>query len=67
MSVVIDFSFLVAGFANILPAFSILWEVQTRYSKALKYSEQYIIQYHLSGTKVIIWICFEYDAVFNFS
>ena len=66
MSVVIDFPFLGAGFANILPAFSISWEVQTRYSKALKYSEQYI-RYHLSGTKVIIWICFEYDAVFNFS
>ena len=60
------FSFLGAGFANILPAFSISWEVQTKYWKALKYSEQYIL-YHLSGAKVIIWICSEYDIVFNFS
>ena len=32
------------------------------YSRILKYSEQYI-QDHLSGTKVRIWIGFEYDAV----
>ena len=35
-------------------------------SKTLKYSEQYI-QDNLSDTKVSIWICFEHDAVFNFS
>ena len=62
----IVFAFLGAGFANIPPTFFISCEVQIRYSKTLKYSEQYI-QDHLSGTKVRIWICFEYDAVFNFS
>ena len=62
----IVFPFLGAGFANILPTFLISCEVQTRYSKTLKYSEQYIRD-HLSGTKVRIWICSEYDAVFNFS
>ena len=46
--------------------FLISCEVQTRYSKILKYSEQYIRD-HLSGTKVRIWIGSEYDAVFNFS
>ena len=61
-----SFPFLGAGFANILPTFLISCEVQTRYSKILKYSEQYIRD-HLSGTKVRIWICSEYDAVFNFS
>ena len=61
-----SFSFLGAGFANISPAFLISCEFQTRYSKALKYSEQYIRD-HLSGTKVRIWIGSEYDAVFNFS
>ena len=65
ISVVIVFPFLVAGFANIPPTFLISCEVQTRYSKILKYSEQYIRD-HLSGTKVRIWICSEYDAVFNF-
>ena len=58
--------FLEAGFANILPTFLISCEVQTRYSKPLKYSEQYIRD-HLSGTKVSIWISYEYDAVFTFS
>ena len=33
-------------------------EVQTRYSKTLKYSQKYIRD-HLSGTKVSIWICSE--------
>ena len=37
-----SFSFLGAGFANIPPTFLISCEVQTRYSKTLKYSEQYI-------------------------
>ena len=44
-----SFSFLGAGFANIPPTFLISCEVQTRYSKTLKYSEQYIRD-HLSGT-----------------
>ena len=61
-----SFSFLGAGFANILLTFSISSAVHTRYSKALKYSEQYF-QDHLSGNKVRIWICSEYNAVFNFS
>ena len=61
-----SFSFFGTGFANIPPNFLILCEVQTRYSKILKYSEQYIRD-HLSGTKVRIWIGSEYDAVFNFS
>ena len=52
-------------FANISPTFLISCEVQTRYSRILKYSEQYILD-HLSGTKVRIWIGSEYDAVFNF-
>ena len=65
ISVVIVFPFLVAGFANIPPTFLISCEVQTRYSKKLKYSDQYIRD-HLSGTKIRIWICSEYDAVFNF-
>ena len=58
-----SFYFLGAGFANILPTFLISCEFQTRYSKALKYSEQYIRD-HLSGTKVKdldllwIWCCF---------
>ena len=60
---VIVFPFLGAGFANIPPTFLISCEVQTRYSKILKYSEQYIRD-HLSGTKVRIWIGSEYDAVF---
>ena len=63
---VIAFPFLGAGFANISPTFLISCEVQTKYSKILKYSEQYIRD-HLSGTKVRIWIDSEYDAVFNFS
>ena len=62
----IVFPFLGAGFANIPPNFLISCEVQTRYSKTLKYSEQYIRD-HLSGTKVRIWIGSEYDAVFDFS
>ena len=48
-----SFSFLVAAFANIPPTFLISCEVQTRYSRTLKYSEQYI-QDHLLGTKVIL-------------
>ena len=63
---VIVFRFLGEGFANISPPFLTSCEVQTRYSKTLKYSEQYVRD-HLSSTKVIIWICSEYDAVFNFS
>ena len=59
------FLFLGAGFANIAPAFSISCESQTKYSKLLKYSEQYILD-HLSGSKVRIWIGSEYDAVFSF-
>ena len=58
--------FVGAGFANIPPTFLISCEVQTRYPKTLKYSEQYIRD-HLSGIKVRIWICSEYDTVFNFS
>ena len=60
-----SFSFLGAGFTNISPICLISCEVQTRYSQALKYSEQYIRD-QLSGNKVSIWICFEYYAVFNF-
>ena len=63
---VIVFPFLRAGFANIPTTFLILYKIQTRYSKTLKYSEQYI-QDHLSGTKVRIWICSEYNAFLNFS
>ena len=63
---VIPFSFLGAGFANISPTFLVLCEVQTRYSKTSKHSEQYIRE-HLSGTKARIWICSEYDVIFNFS
>ena len=63
---VIAFPFLGAGFANISPTFFISCEVQTRYSKILKYSEQYI-RGHLSGPKVRIWIGSEYDTVFEFS
>ena len=48
------------------PTFLISCEVQTRFSKILKYFEQYIRNL-LSGTKVRIWIDSEYDAVFNFS
>ena len=40
--------------------------ISTRYSKTLKYSQQYILD-HLSGTKVRIWICSDYDAAFSFS
>ena len=63
---VIPFSFLGAGFANISPTFLVSCEVQTRYSKTSKHSEQYIRE-HLSGTKARIWICSEYDVIFNFS
>ena len=59
-------SFFRSRFANISPTFLISCEVQTSYSKTLNYSEHYIWD-HLSGTKVRIWICSEYDAVFNFS
>ena len=62
----IVFAVLGAGFANTSPTFLISCEVQTRYLKTLKYSGQYIRD-HLSDTKVRIWICSEYDAVFNFS
>ena len=62
----IVFPFLGTGFANIPPNFLFSCEVQTSYPKTLKYSEQYI-RNRLSGTKVRIWICSEYDAVFNFS
>ena len=50
------------SFANIPPAFLISCQIETKYLKTLKYSEQYI-QDHLSGTKVRIWTGFEYDAV----
>ena len=60
------FLFLETGFANIPTTFLVSCEVQTRCSKKLKYSEQYIRD-HFSGTKVRILICSEYDAVFNFS
>ena len=63
---VIVFPFLGAGFANIPPTFLISYKIQTRYYKTLKCSDQYIRD-HLSGTKVEIWICSEYDAVFDFS
>ena len=63
---VIPFPFLGAGFANISPTVLVSCEVQTRYSKTPKHSEQYIRE-HLSGTKVKIWICSEYDVIFNFS
>ena len=62
----IVFPFLGAGFTNILPTFLMSHEVQTRYSKTSTYSEQYI-QDHLSGTKVRIRTCSEYDAVFIYS
>ena len=61
----IAFLFIGAGFANISPIFLISCKVQTRYSKILKYSEQYIRD-HLSGTKLGIWIASEYDAAFSF-
>ena len=48
------------------PTFLISCEVQTRCSKILKYSEQYIRD-HLWGTKLRTWIGSEYDTVFNFS
>ena len=63
---VIVFPFLGVGFANISPTFVISCEVEIRYSKTLKYYEQYIRQ-HLSGTKVIIWIYSEHNAVLNLS
>ena len=55
-----------ADSANIPPTILSSCEVQARYSKTLKYSEQYIGD-HLSGTKVRIWIGSEYDAAFDFS
>ena len=61
----IVYSFLRADFANVQPTFLISCAVHTRYSKTLKYSEQFF-RHHLLGTKVRIWICSEYDAVFNF-
>ena len=48
-----SFPYLGAGFINIPPTFLISSEVQTSYSKTLKYSELYI-QDQLSGIKVII-------------
>ena len=54
-------SFFRRGFANIPCTFLISCEVQTRYSKTLERSEQYIRD-HLSGPKVSIWICSEYDS-----
>ena len=63
---VIPFPFLGAGFANISPTVLVSCEVHTRYSKTPKHSEQYIRE-HLSGTEVKIWICSEYDVIFNFS
>ena len=43
VSVVIVFPFLEAGFAIIPPIYLISPEVQARYSRTLKYSEQYIL------------------------
>ena len=60
------FFFSEAGFTNISHTFLISCEVQTRYSRIVKYTEQYIRD-HLSGTKVRVWISSEYHAVFNFS
>ena len=60
------FLFSGAVFANISATFLISCEVQTRYSRISKYSEQYIWD-HLPGAKVRIWIGSEYDAVFYFS
>ena len=54
---VVVFSFLEARFVNIPFIFLILCEVQTRYSKTLNYSEQYIRD-HSSGSKVRNWIIF---------
>ena len=54
-SVVIVFPFLGVVFANVPPTFLISCGVQTRYSKTLKYFEQYIRD-HLSGTKVSIFL-----------
>ena len=48
-----SFPYLGAGFTNIAPTFLISSEVQTSYSKTLKYSELYI-QDQLSGIKEII-------------
>ena len=62
---VIVFTLLGAGCPNIPPTFFISCESQTRYSKTLKFSEQYIRD-HLSGTKERIWICSDYDAVSSF-
>ena len=56
-----SFSFFRSGFANIQSTFLISCEVQTRNSKTLERSEQYIRD-HLSGPKVSIWICSEYDS-----
>ena len=64
MAIVVLFSG--AGLANIPPTFLISCEVRTRYSETFKYYEQYIRD-HLSGNKIRIWICSEYDTVFNFS
>ena len=66
VSLVIVFPFSETCFANISPTFLISCEVQTRYSETLKNFEQYIRD-HLSGTKVRVRICSEYNAVFNFS
>ena len=61
----IAFPFFRACFDNISPTILISCEIQTTYSRILKYSEQYIRDY-FSGTKVRIWISFEYDAVLIF-
>ena len=62
---VIVFPFVGVRFSNIPPTFLISCEVQTRYRKTLKYSEQYIRD-HLSGTKVRIWIFSDYDVFYYY-
>ena len=71
VSVVIVFPFLGGGFGNIPLTFLIPCEVQTRYSKTFKYSEQYIHQYILNRPFIryqgknldLIWIwwCFNFS------
>ena len=63
---VIAFPMFRSRFCQYFTYFLISCEVQTRYSKILKYSEQYIRD-HLSGTRGRMLIVSEYDAVFSFS
>ena len=61
-----SFPFFRSRFCQYFTYFFISCEVQTRCSKILKYSEQYIRD-HLSVTTVRIWIGSKYDAVFSFT